>query len=57
MSILFRRGRFLLAELALELSEVQVQGQEGALPASTVSEAIKKVLKIEKARAQTHRHP
>ena len=36
---------FLLAELALELSEVQVQGQEGALPASTVGEALKKVLK------------
>lgn len=36
---------FLLAELALELSEVQVQGQEGALPASTVREALKKVLK------------
>ena len=36
---------FLLAELALELSEVQVQGQEGALPASTVREAFNKVLK------------
>ena len=36
---------FLLAELALELSEVQVQGQEGALPVSTVRIAMKNVLK------------
>ena len=36
---------FLLAELALELSEVDVKEQEGALPASTVGEALKKVLK------------